>query len=500
MTNEFDQYDAVGLAQLIRNKEIKPSELLEQAISRLEAYNPRIGAVIYKMYDEAQKSIESGLSDGPFRGVPFLLKDLKTQYQGVPMQNGSRAYKNYIPDYDSTLVTRYKKSGVCILGKTSTPELGLMGTTEPKAFPPTRNPWNLEYSSGGSSGGSAAAVAAGIVPIASAGDGGGSIRIPASFCGLFGLKPSRGRNPTGPKGGDNWQGAVVQHIISKSVRDSALMLDCTSGPEIGSRSFAPIPERSYYEETLRTPKQLKIGYNLASPVNLGIHPECERAINSTIELLQDLGHIVEEVHSPVDGMTIAKSYLTMYFGEVQAFLENSKVELGGKPRRKDFEASTRMLAALGRATSSGEFVRALQVWDRAARTMGVFHKEYDLYLTPTVAYMPAKIGTLGPTSGEELFLEVLERLGLSWILKKSGIAMKLALQNLKITPFTQLFNLTGQPAMSVPLYWSEEGFPIGSQFAAPIGRENTLFRLAAQLENARPWMERSPQMVSAYTN
>ncbi|MCJ7772177.1 MAG: amidase, partial [Desulfobacterales bacterium] len=287
---EYDTYDGLGLAELVRKKEISPDEICEEAISRIEALNPKLNAVITKMYDQGRKAVKDQLPDGPFTGVPFLLKDLLAAYAGVPMTSGSKAFKNYIPDHDSELVRRYKKAGLVILGKTNTPEFGLLGYTEPELHGITRNPWNTDHTPGGSSGGSAAAVASGMVPLASGGDGGGSIRIPASCCGLFGLKVTRGRNPTGPEHGAIWQGAVVEHVISRSVRDSAAILDSICGGDIGAPYYVPNPERPYLKEIEQNPGSLKIAFNTHSPIDTDVHPECVQAVEDTAKLLEKLGH------------------------------------------------------------------------------------------------------------------------------------------------------------------------------------------------------------------
>jgi amidase len=300
--SEYTKYDAIGLAELVRNKEITPAELCEEAIRRIEKLNPKINAVIYPMYDLAQKAINHIPVEGVFAGVPFLLKDQISEYAGVPMTCGSKALKNYIPDSDSEIVKRYKKAGLVILGKTNCPEFGLLAKTEPDLHGPTRNPWNLDHSSGGSSGGSGAAVSAGMVPMASGSDGGGSIRIPASSCGLFGLKPTRGRTPTGPNAGEIWQGMVVKHVITRSVRDSAATLDILQGADIGAPYSITPPELPYLNEIQYPPRKLRIAFNTKSPVNTPVHPECEKAVYETAKLLLQLGHDVEEDCPEIDGM------------------------------------------------------------------------------------------------------------------------------------------------------------------------------------------------------
>lgn len=492
--SEYDQYDGLGLAKLVREKKISPLELCEEAIKRIEKLNPVLNAVVTPMFEIGMDTAKKPLPDGPFTGVPFLLKDLLGAYAGVRFTSGCRAYKDYVPDYDSELVKRYKKSGLITLGKTNTPEFGLMGITEPELFGPTRNPWNIERTCGGSSGGSAAAVASGMVPVASGGDGGGSIRIPACYCGLFGLKTSRGRTPTGPKVGEWWQGAAIEHVLTRSVRDSAAILDAIEGADAGALYVIKSPEKPYSEEINREPGSLKIAFNTESPLGTGTHEYCKDAVLKTVKLLQDLGHKVDKVTPDIDGLKLANSYFTMYFGEIAADIKLAESVLKKKVSKKDFEITTWFFGKLGQCYSAKEFVEAMREWDIAARAMGQFHQKYDLYLTPTVAYPAAKIGELLPKSYEKVAMEILCFLNLGSLAKASGMVNQIAIQTLAKTPFTQLANFTGQPAMNVPLQWDENGMPCGVQFIAPNGDEATLFRLAAQLEKAKPWFNKRPSL------
>jgi len=489
---EYDKYDGLGLAELVKKKKVSPSELCEEAISRIEKRNPALNAVIHPMFDIGRKTAREKLPDGPFRGVPFLLKDLISAYAGVPLQCGSKAYRNYIPDHDDELIRRFKSAGFVILGKTSTPEFGLMGVTEPELFGPTRNPWNTDRTPGGSSGGSAAAVASGMVPLASGGDGGGSIRIPSCYCGLFGLKPTRGRNPLGPVNCEGWQGAVVEHVLTRSVRDSAAVLDWTNGMDSGSRCVTPRPARPYMKEIMTKPGRLKIGFSVESPLGREVHPECVNAVTKAAALLLDLGHHVEEANPDIDGMAMARSYFAMYYGETAADIAKSVEALKRKPRKSDFEETTWLLGLLGRVVSAEEFVLAIREWSNAARAMARFHERFDLYLTPTTASPPVRIGELKTRGLDLIGMKVINALNLAKILKKTGMAEEIALKSLEKTPFTQLANFTGQPAMSVPLHWTPDGLPLGVQFIAPFGDEATLFRLAAQLEKAKPWFGLRP--------
>ena len=491
---KYDSYDAVGLAELVKKGEVSPADLCEEAIARIEKLNPRINAVVCKIYDSARATAKGPLPDGPFTGVPFLLKDLLDALAGVPMTSGSRGYRNYIPAQDSETVRRYKKAGLVILGKTNTPEFGLLGYTEPLLFGPCRNPWNTDHTPGGSSGGSAAAVASGMAPIASGGDGGGSLRIPASCCGLFGLKPSRGRNPTGPEYGEIWQGAVALHVLTRSVRDSAVMLDAMQGAEPGAPYVIAPPERPYREEIARDAGKLVIAMDTASPVGREVHPECVQAVEKTAKLLESLGHRVVEARPNINGKAVAIAYIIMNCGEIAADVKKMEAYLGRKATTNDLELPTRTLGMLGRAISAGEFVAAIREWDQAARAMGKFFQAHDLYLTPTLARPPVKIGELAPKPAERAAMSIFNALHAGKLLQATGLVEKVAIDNFAATPFTQVPNLSGLPAMSVPLHWSSDGLPVGVQFVAPFANEAVLFRLAAQLEKAAPWFDRRPAL------
>ena len=489
---EYDKYDGLGLAELVRRGEVSPLELCEEAIQRIETYNPGLNAVVRPMYEQGRRAAAEVERDGLFAGVPILIKDLGYDYAGVPTSCGCRALVNSTPAHDSEMVTRYKKAGLVIVGKTNTPEFGLMAITEPELFGPCRNPWNTALTPGGSSGGSAAAVAAGMVPLATGGDGGGSIRIPAAYCGLFGLKPSRGRNPTGPIYGRLWQGAAVEHSLTRSVRDSAAALDTACGADVGAPYIIAPPVRPYLEEVRRTPRPLKIALSTRSPLGLTVHPECARAAQSTAELLEELGHHVEEDQPRISGRALAMSYLTMYYGEVAADLRELRVELGRNLRPGNVEPLTFLLGLMGRTAAAGDFVRAMRTWDDLARTMGRFFENYDLFLTPTTAHPPAVIGDLSPRPYQVTIMKVVNSLRLGRLVKLSRLLDRMALYSLERTPFTPTANLSGLPAMSVPLYWTRDNLPLGTQFIAPFGREDILFRLAGQLEEARPWFDRRP--------
>lgn len=490
---EYGTYDATGLAQLIKKKKVSYKEVMSEAIARIKKINPILNAVITPMYDTAESVIQTPPT-GYFAGVPFLIKDLLTAYKGIRMASGCRAYTNYIPQFDSEIVKRYKQSGVTILGKTNTPEFGLVAYTEPKAFGPTRNPWNTALTPGGSSGGSAAAVASGMVPFAGGGDGGGSIRIPSAYCGLFGLKPTRGRVPTGPEHGQIWQGAAVEHVLTRSVRDSAAMLDILQGSDPGAPYIIEPPVMPYTKEIQKPPGKLKIAVSIESPIGTEVHPECKHAALEAAKLCEQLGHNVEFDQPRIDGIALAKSYLMLYFGEVAADIETIGKTLGRKPKMSDVEIQTWTLGLLGRTYSAGDFVLSVREWNKAARAMGIFFTKYDVYLTPTTAQPPAPIGFLSPKPIEMLASWVMNILGTGRLLTLSGIVDKLAVKSLTHAPFTQLANLAGIPAMSVPLHWGTDGLPYGVQCMSSFGSEALLFRLAAQLEKSRPWFNKQPSL------
>lgn len=491
MFKDYANYDALGLAQLIKNKDVSASELLDTAIAQAEQENPAINAIITKLYDYGHEQIKQGLPEGSFSGVPFLLKDLLGSLEGTPMSNGSAAFKGNISPSDSEMVKRYKSSGLVIFGKTNTPEFGLMGVTEPTAFGPTRNPWNLNRTPGGSSGGSGAAIAAGIVPMASGGDGGGSIRIPAACCGLFGLKPSRGRTPTGPYYSELWDGAAAEHVLTRSVRDSAAMLDIVAGPD-GSTPY-PVRKESGHLESLQTPvRPLKIAYTVQSFFDRPVTEDAVKSVQHTVELLESLGHTVEHVHPYINADDLTDSYLTMYYGHVAADLEFAATLLNSNFSNLDVEDTTKLMGYIGKKISAEQFVTAKRRWNDFRQSMHALHQEYDLLLTPTLGSEPVEIGEFDLGLIDKLGTKVVNAFGLQKLLMKSGMTKKQALINLEKLPFTQLANLTGQPAMSVPLYWTESGLPLGSQFIAPMGDEKTLLQLAHQLEQAQPWFDRTP--------
>ena len=489
--------DATGLAELVRRGEVSPLELVEMAIGRIERMNPRVNAVIHRMDESARRAAGAPLPDGPFRGVPLLLKDLLSTVAGEPFRCGSRFLASYVAPHDSELVRRYRRAGFVLLGKTNTPEFGLTPFTEPALFGPTLNPWDLTRTAGGSSGGSAAAVACGMTPVATGGDGGGSIRIPASCCGLFGMKPTRGRLPTGPDFGEIWQGAVVEHVLCRSVRDSAAILDATAGPDPGAPYAAPEPAGPFREEVGREPGPLRIAFTDQPWLGHGVDAECSAALHDTARLLESLGHEVEEAGPRLDGPGFARAFLTMICGELRGDIEEAETVLGRRATAADFEPATWALALLGRATSAATFSRAVRALQRTAREIAPFFDRYDVLLTPTLSRPPVPTGALQPLPGERLLLELLGGIGSGRLLRAAGVLEEMADKVFDFIPWTPVINATGQPAMSVPLGWSREGLPLGMHFVGRYGDEATLYRLAAQLEAARPWANRWPEVAAA---
>ena len=500
---EYGTLDALGLADLVKRRQVSPSELLEEAIARNERVNPKVGAVITTVYEDARRiagaSASNGAVDRPggtgaFAGVPFLVKDIYCDMAGVAATSSSRYLLGYKPARDATIVERFRQAGLIIFGRTNTPELGLLPVTEPALHGPTRNPWNPTLTAGGSSGGAAAAVAAGIVPVAHANDGGGSIRIPASCCGLFGLKPTRARTPSGPDHSQLWNGFTIAHAVSRSVRDSAALLDAVAGPEVTSPYWAPPPARPFLEEVGAPPGRLRIALTRRPQVISGakVHPDCAAAADETARLLADLGHQVEEADPDVDAEAFARDFFSLVCVETAAFLARAQTVLGRRPRRGEIESATAITALLGRQRSAVEAARARERLEAIARKTLTFFERYDLLLSPTLALPPPPLGALQPRGLEAFGQELLLGLHLGALLRIPGVIDASVRRVFSFIPFSPLANVTGQPAMTVPLHWNAGGLPIGSQLVARFGEEATLFRVAAQLESARPWRDRRP--------
>jgi Asp-tRNA(Asn)/Glu-tRNA(Gln) amidotransferase A subunit family amidase len=471
-TTVLEENDALGLAGLVRKREVSPTELLDAAITKAEEMNPRFNFMAQEHHDFARKAIADGLPEGPFTGVPWLLKDLYTYIEGEVTEGGSRLFKGYRATVTSELVKRHQAAGFVIFGKTTSPEFGLTGTTESQLYGKTRNPWNPEHSTGGSSGGAAAAVAAGVIPAAHASDGGGSIRIPSSCCGLFGLKPSRGRVPMGPLRTEGWGGFSTHHAITRSVRDSAAILDATHGIEPGSRYGAPSPREGFLAQVGKEPGKLRIALMTKPIAGSPVDAECLDAVNATAKLCESLGHHVEEAGIELDAAKLGWASFAIIGPAIAATIEDRAKLLGIEPGPDVLETITLGFAGYGKTFSGMDGVRANDMMQECAVTVARFMENYDVILMPTLAAPPVALGriNLSPDCGFE-----------EWGQRTAAYS-----------PFCQLANWTGQPAMSVPLAQSASGLPIGSMFFGRYGDEATLLRLAGQLERAAPWAGRRP--------
>lgn len=488
---EYVRHDGLGLAALVRGGEVSAGELLEAAIARIEAQNPALNAVIRTRYEQARADALQVDRTAPFAGVPFLIKDLLATLAGEPTGNGNRLLGAVPMPHDSELVRRFRAAGVVIAGRTNTPEFGLTPYTEPLTCGPTRNPWSHAHSPGGSSGGSAAAVAAGMVPLASGGDGGGSIRIPASCCGLFGMKPSRGMTPTGPDFGELWHGFAIEHVLSRSVRDSAAMLDATTGADPGAPYATPAQARPFLEEVGTDPGRLRIAFSHEPLFGSGaVHADCVQGLQASAHLLESLGHHVEEAAPAVDREACAMAFVTVLAGQTRAEIEHLAHVTGRKPRAADYEPATYSLGLLGQSINAATYVAAATRLQVTARRIAPFFERFDVLMTPTLGMPPALTGALQPSPVEQRLMGIVNALNAGWLLNALDAIKPLAEKTFEYMPFTALFNTTGQPAMSVPLHWNAAGLPIGMQFVSRLGGDATLFRLAGQLERAKPWFDR----------
>ncbi|HEY8375771.1 MAG TPA: amidase family protein [Nannocystis sp.] len=492
---EYEDLDGLALAALVRAGELTPAELVDEAIRRAETVGVALGAVVAPMYDSARELARGTLPEGQFRGVPFLLKDLLAAAAGAPLQSGSRFFRGHVPTYDSEIVRRYRAAGLIPVGKTATSEFGLVPTVETAAHGACKNPWDPTRSAGGSSGGSAAAVAARVVPFASGGDGGGSIRIPAACCGLFGLKPTRGRTPFGPDRSEGWQGFAVQHAITRSVRDSAALLDATCSPEPGAPYYPPPPPRPFLDEVAIPPGRLRIAVTTRPLLGGTVHPDCAAALADAAALLHDLGHHVEEAAPEVDGPAFSRAFFVVLCAEVAAEIDHASRALKRPARAADFEFATWTLSQIGHSLTAAEFVAARRHLLDSARAIAPFFTRFDVLVTPTLAQPPAPLGTLGPRGFSAAMMKLLSRARAGGLLKRLTALDPSVDEIFAYIPWTPVFNVTGQPAMSVPLYWNGAGLPIGVHFVGRYGDEATLFRLAGQLEQARPWARRRPSLA-----
>lgn len=477
MTDDLSHLDATAQADLVRSGAVSPRELVDAAIERIERINPQLNAVITPLFEGARAQADSdALPDGPFRGVPFVLKDLSAHSAGDPFHEGMAFLKErgWTEPEDTALAARFRAAGLITVGKTNTPELGILPTTEPLAYGPTRNPWDVTRSTGGSSGGSAAAVAAGLVPLGHANDGGGSIRIPASECGLVGLKPTRGRVSEAPEFGDVMGGLTCELVVTRSVRDTAAVLDAVHGMEPGDPYTAPAPTRPYLDEVGAPVEPLRIGLLTASPGGaVPVHPECVAAAEAAGRLLESLGHSVSVSHpKALDDPDYTAHFITNWAAGAAWNLDYWSRRTGAQVGQDDVEPLTWALADLGRSSTAAEWLGAREWLQANAREVAAWWAEgHDLLLTPTIAEPPPVLGSFDSPPDNPLH----------------GL-----FRAAEVVPFTPPFNVTGQPAVSLPLHWSPDGLPIGVQLVAAFGREDLLLRVAAQLEAAQPWIDRRP--------
>lgn len=474
MGDDFTGMDATQQAELVRNREVTPAELVEAAIARIDKLNPQLNAVIHRLDDKAMAAaVDSALPDGPFRGVPFLVKDGVCHTAGDPFHCGMQVLKDidWHEDSDSWLAERYRAAGFVFVGKTNLPELASSVTTEPLAYGPTHNPWDLEHSPGGSSGGSAAAVAAGVAPVAHGNDMGGSIRVPSSACGLVGLKPTRGRTTLGPGFGEFWGPLTHEHVLTRSVRDSAAVLDAVAGPGPGDPYTAPPLARPLADDVGAEPGRLRIGLRTMRNDGIESDAECLAAVGAAARLLEELGHDVAPVKfEALD--EVETGFLGIYASAIARDLERWGQRIGRTLAPSDLDPMNAVTAEMGQAMTGAQYLAATETahaWSR--RIVTWWESGNDVLVTPTMSAPPARLGELAPDTDD--VIGTLTRMG--------TYAM-----------FTSPFNITGQPAISLPLHWSADGLPIGVQLVAAYGREDVLVRLASQLEQARPWADRHP--------
>lgn len=490
--DDYTAHDASGLAERVARSEVSPAELVDTAIDAIERVNPSLNAVVHRMYESARAQARGPLPQGPLRGVPMVIKDYDGFLAGEPYTGSCRYLEGYVPERESEALSRLRRAGVIFLAKTNCPELGLMGTTEPALRGPTRNPYRLERSTGGSSGGSAALVAARAVPLGHGGDGGGSLRIPASHCGLIALKPTRGRVPVGPHAGEGWGGYVQWGALTRSVRDTAAVLDIMAGPMPGDPYAAPALARPLVSELRQDPGALRVGFFTGSLFGSAIDPEHSLAVKRAATQLAQLGHRVEEAVPAIDKRALVRAYLVQIAVGVATRLHAFARELGRAPRPDQLEPATWFLAQVGRTLSAVELTRARDIIQAAGRVTAAFHARYDLFLCATTAHPPVHIGALKLSAAQLAGLSVMRRVPVSGLLRT--VMARLAPGMLEHTPNTQLFNQTGQPAISLPLHVSAEGLPVGVQLAAAMGREDTLIRVAAQLEAAKLFCTPLPRL------
>lgn len=470
---EYENFDALGLAELVRRGEVRADELLDAALRRLEARNPKINAVCATWVDRAHEAIARGLPQGPFQGVPFLIKDLGTPVEDTSLTNGSAFFADFRTMIDSELVHRYRRAGLVLFGRSSVPELGFgMGSWQ-RFGGLTRNPWNLDHFPDGSSGGAAAAVAAGLLPMAHGSDGGGSLRMPASCNGLVALKPTRGRNPVGPTGVEGMGGMSAEHVLSRSLRDSAAALDATCGPDLGAPYFAPPPKRPFLDALGRDPGQLRIAVSTKAPGGRHVDQACLEAVNGAALLCADLGHRVEQADPPIRAHVLAPAVIDVMTAGMAALVAGRERDLGRAARSEEFEPTIWGLIDEGRRISGADYAAGLAAIQLEGRRIAAFFENHDVLLTPTCPTPPPPFASLGD---KLLNVDDLRRRFFDFV------------------PFTMGFNVSGQPALTLPLHWTNTNLPVGVQFVARYAEEATLFALGSQIEAAAPWFDRRPPL------
>jgi amidase len=492
--DQYRQLDATALAEAIRNGSVSAQQVLEQTWQEIDFWQPKLNALVWQDRERAAAQLKTIDPAAPFAGVPLLLKDTAPNHlAGAPTADGCGAHRSRIMERNSYMVDRLIRAGFVIAGKTNVPEFCLKGTTEPEAFGPGRNPWSSDHITGGSSGGSAAAVAAGIVPVATASDGGGSIRIPAAYCSLIGLKPTRGRVSEGPHIGQLWDGMSTDHVLVRSVRDSAALLDILAGAEPGDPHHPEPPADSFLNLMQRDPGKLRIAIDARSPLAGEVDPEIRRITEQTGEKLAALGHSVEEARPDIDGKLMARCYLMLYAGQVACELAEIRQRYGAAGLRQT-ELDSRVLALLGNSFSAGDYAQHLRHWNTLARQFAALFNRFDLYLTPTTAQPPARIGEQDLPAGEAIGARIVTTLGAGKLLRATGLVDKMAEQALSRVPFTQLANFCGTPGISLPMGFCANGtLPVGVQLNAAQGQEALLLQVARQLESTGQWRTLAPR-------
>ncbi|MBI5610673.1 MAG: amidase [Deltaproteobacteria bacterium] len=486
--------DATELARRIRAGETTAAELVDAAIDAIERVNPQLNAAVHTMYEQARAAARGPLPSGPFAGVPMAVKDFDGFVQGVPFTASTRFLDGFVPDHDAEAIARLRRAGLIFVAKTNCPELAILGTTESQWRGAAHHPWNLEHTTGGSSGGSAALVAARAVPVAHGGDGGGSLRIPGSACGVVGFKSSRGRIPTGPDLGEGWGGYVQFGVLSRSIRDTAALLDVMAGPMPGDPYAAPPLAGPLAAEVGRDPGKLRVAFTTKSFFGKATDPACAAAVTETAQWLRDLGHEVEEATPSFDRDALVQAYLVQVGVGVAAEIDEMAHWVTKTPRPADFEPATWFLRQVGQAMTGMDLQRARDATQAAGRQLAAFHQRYDVLVSPTLAHPPVRLGELGLKAGDKLGLAILRGLPLKPAIRAA--LAQLAATNFEKTPNTQIFNQTGQPAVSLPLHTSPAGLPIGVQFSAAYGQDALLIQVAAQLEAAQPWIDRKPPVCA----